>query len=211
MTLPVNPHLIEYLNSLFCINQGFVESRDKSFFQSFEHNQTPQTTLLKCSDSRVHMDPFCDDPYNAVFAIRNIGNQLSTNEASVDFGVKILKTPFLLIMGHSGCGAVDAALKGESTAIVSIDREVKKLKLCETDCKKAVIENLSNQIVKATEKYCDLVATSQLTILGALYDFKNDYGYGYGSFILHSVNGIHDTEAIHAIYAPKVEGLKLSP
>ena len=43
------------------------------------------------------MESFEKTPQNGVFAIRNIGNQIVTNEGSIDFGVRILKTPFLLI------------------------------------------------------------------------------------------------------------------
>ena len=43
-----------------------------------------------------------------LFVIRNAGNTAFTEAiASVEYGVSVLKTPLLMVMGHSGCGAVD--------------------------------------------------------------------------------------------------------
>ena len=49
------------------------------------------------------------DMTNHVFHIRNIGNQIENNFGSVDYGIHHLKTPILLILGHTDCGAVKAS------------------------------------------------------------------------------------------------------
>ena len=59
-----------------------------------------------------------------MFSIRNIGNQIVTSEGSVDYGVRVLKTPYLMVVGHSGCGAIKAAHKGKKTKIAGIDKEL---------------------------------------------------------------------------------------
>ena len=124
MNLSDNLPLIIFLNKIFDTNSEFACEHNDAFFDSFRNDQTPIATVLKCSDSRVQMESFDKTPQNGIFAIRNIGNQISTCEGSIDFGVRILKTPFLLIIGHSACGAVQAVLSGKPTNIKTIDHEL---------------------------------------------------------------------------------------
>lgn len=186
-----NKDLVEFLDNLFSTNLEFSKSHQESFFDNFRDEQNPRLTILKCSDSRVQMESFDKTPQNGVFAIRNIGNQLVTCEGSVEFGVRILKTPFLLIIGHSGCGAIAAALNKKPTHL-AIDKEINTLKLTKTELCDAIVENVHNQIVFAMHKFQDLVDSGQLTILGAIYDFKDDFGYGKGTIVLESINGETD-------------------
>jgi carbonic anhydrase len=144
MILPDNPKLVSFLNKLFDTNEEFSAAHDDKFFAQFQDQQNPKLTILKCSDSRVQMESFDKTPQNDVFAIRNIGNQVITNEGSIDFGIQILKTPFLLIIGHSGCGAVEAVLSGKKTQIPAIDRELSSLNLNSTCMKEAIVENINN-------------------------------------------------------------------
>jgi carbonic anhydrase len=145
------------------------------------------------------MESFDKTPQNEVFAIRNIGNQIVTCEGSVDFGVRILRTPFLLIMGHSACGAVKAALSGGSTNVASVDAEVKNIKIKSTQEHLAVLENIYNQVDYAMQKYFDLVESGALTVFGAVYDFKNDYGFGTGKIVFVSINGQSNYQIIKSL------------
>jgi carbonic anhydrase len=207
MSFKENPELVKFLNELFDTNNEFALAHDGEFFSQFQDKQAPHLTILKCSDSRVQMDSFDKTPQNDVFVIRNIGNQLSTNEGSVDFGIQVLKTPFLLIIGHSGCGAVETVLSGKKTEIPAIDKELKKMNL-KSDCsKEAVVENVRVQIDFAMEKYQDLVASGALTIMGGVYDFKDDFGFGKGRLVLTSINGEEDRKKIMQKYAGKVKNL----
>lgn len=207
MTLPKDPNLLSFLNDLFDTNTDFANAHDDEFFAEFKHSQTPRLTILKCSDSRVQMESFDKTPQNEVFAVRNIGNQLSTSEGSVDFGVRVLKTPFLLIIGHSGCGAVETCLSGAKTNIPAIDKELSTMKLKSTCMEKAIVENISIQVNKAIAKYEDLVKYGDLVVLGALYDFKNDFGFGKGRLVLTSINGIQNRDIIETKYGQDVKNL----
>ena len=129
MKLPNNPRLITFLRSLFDTNAQFAAEHDEKFFAKFHDSQNPHLTILKCSDSRVQMESFDKTPQNDVFAIRNIGNQIATCEGSIDFGVEILNTPFLLIIGHSDCGAVTAVLNGTKTKSEFINKELSTIKI----------------------------------------------------------------------------------
>ncbi|MBA2628688.1 MAG: hypothetical protein H0U78_01460 [Rickettsiaceae bacterium] len=50
--------------------------------------------------------------------------------------------------------------------------------------------------------------SGQLTIIGAIYDFKNDFGLGDGKVILVNVNGIKDKELLRQAYSTKVKTLQ---
>ena len=207
MKLSNNVHLITFLNNIFDTNLAFACEHGEAFFDSFRNDQTPRATVLKCSDSRVQMESFDKTPQNGIFAVRNIGNQISACEGSIDFGVRILKTPFLLIIGHSACGAVQSVLSGKPTNIKSIDKELKSLKLSQTDLKLAIVENVNNQVNLAIDKYKDLIDSNQLIVLGTIYDFKNDFGFGKGRMVFVSINNENDEQEVRKQLGVEVRNL----
>jgi carbonic anhydrase len=207
MNLSNNVHLVTFLNNIFDTNLEFACEHGEAFFDSFRDDQTPRATVLKCSDSRVQMESFDKTPQNGIFAVRNIGNQISTCEGSIDFGVRILKTPFLLIIGHSACGAVQSVLSGKPTNIKSIDKELKSLKLSQTDLKLAIVENVNNQVNLAINKYKDLIDSNQLIVLGTIYDFKNDFGFGKGRMVFVSINNENDEQEVRKQLGVEVRNL----
>lgn len=207
MTLPDNPELLLFLKNLFDTNTEFANAYDDKFFAKFQESQNPKLTILKCSDSRVQMESFDKTPQNGVFAIRNIGNQLSTSEGSVDFGVQVLNTPFLLIIGHSDCGAVTAALTKSGTLSKSIERELSTIKVTSTSIQEAIIENINYQVEQALLKYEEKIEQGALTVMGALYDFKNDFGFGHGRVVLTNINGVKNASEIKEKYLKYISNL----
>lgn len=74
--------------------------------------QAPIVGLLACSDSRVPPEIIFDQGPGKVFVVRDAGNVVSTyGLASLEFAVAVLGVPLLLVLGHSSCGAVAAALQ----------------------------------------------------------------------------------------------------
>jgi carbonic anhydrase len=209
MELPKSDALIAFLNNLFNTNSEFALMHNQEFFSSFENAQSPKLTIVKCSDSRVQMESFDKTPQNEVFAIRNIGNQINTCEGSVDFGITILKTPFLLIIGHSDCGAVTAVVKDQQIESDAIKKELANIQVKETCVKKAILENINNQVNIALKKYADKIASGELTVMGALYDFKNDFGFGNGKLIMININGNKSSQSLEASYAKYVKKFKV--
>lgn len=209
MNLPKNDQLIDFLRELFKTNNEFAKEHGDDFFAEFSNQQNPNLTIVTCSDSRVQFESFDKTPQNEVFAIRNIGNQISTSEGSVDFGVSILKTPFLFILGHSNCGAVNAVINNTQNLPSAIQKELSTLKLTTKSAQSGVIENVNNQVSYACAIYADLVVTNKLTVLGGIYDFKNDFGYGSGKIILINVNNVIDNQILSENYQDLVSNLAL--
>lgn len=208
MHLPQNEHFIDFLCNLFDTNKEFAQSHGESFFAEFSNQQNPKLTLVTCCDSRVQIESFDKTPQNEVFAVRNIGNQIINSEGCVDFGVEILKTPFLLILGHSNCGAINAVIEQQQGLPHSIQKELKNLKLNNIG-REAVIENVNNQVKYAMQKYQYQIALQTLTVIGGIYDFKNDYGFGYGKIILINVNDVTNSSILKNHYSNLVSNLIL--
>jgi carbonic anhydrase len=74
--------------------------------------QFPIAAILGCSDSRVVPDLVFDQSPGDLFVVRLAGNFLDDDGlASLEYAVKFLGSPLLMVVGHSNCGAVAAAVK----------------------------------------------------------------------------------------------------
>ncbi|MBP6976724.1 MAG: carbonic anhydrase [Bacteroidales bacterium] len=175
-------------------NDQYVRAHDLDYFLGHSRGQTPQVTMLTCSDSRVSSQIIVQDPVNRVFVIKNIGNQVATCEGSLDYGIYHLKTPLLLIVGHTDCGAIKARMKGVRGEPRTIRNELLSLPACQAkslqniDYDQLVRENILNniryQVKIASEKYQDLIQRDELWVVGAYYDFRNDLGKGWGRVVV---------------------------
>lgn len=66
-------------------------------------------TVLSCSDSRVPVELIFDAGVMDIFVVRVAGNVCDTDEiGSIEYGLAHVKTPVLVLLGHSQCGAVTA-------------------------------------------------------------------------------------------------------
>jgi carbonic anhydrase len=71
--------------------------------------QHPLAAILCCSDSRVCPEFIFDQPAGSFFEVRNAGNVVDEDVlASCEYSVEHLHVPLLLVMGHKGCGAIEA-------------------------------------------------------------------------------------------------------
>jgi len=74
--------------------------------------QFPFAVVLGCSDSRVPIELVFDQGVGDLFVIRVIGNIVAPSQvASVEFAAVQFKTRLVVVLGHSGCGAVRATLE----------------------------------------------------------------------------------------------------
>lgn len=194
---PFQQDVREFVDQLTAENQSFRESMSKKDFKAYKKEQHPRATVVACSDSRVQADAYNQSAVNDLFFIRNIGNQIQSNEGSVEYGVEHLKTPILLIIGHSHCGAVKTAMGDYSKLSKPIKRELDTLDLLKgNDVDEGVLANVHNQVQYAVKKYKDKIDNNKLIVMGLVYDFRDDFGEGHGRIILIDVNGIADPERI---------------
>ena len=74
--------------------------------------QYPIASILSCADSRVAPELMFDQSPGDLFVVRIAGNYLNLDAlSSLEYGVGVLGTPLVLVLGHSSCGAVKAAIQ----------------------------------------------------------------------------------------------------
>jgi carbonic anhydrase len=77
----------------------------------FSNGQKPYAAILSCADSRVSPEIMFNVGLDEVFVIRVAGNIADTTSiASIEYAVAELNTNLIVVLGHEGCGAVNAAL-----------------------------------------------------------------------------------------------------
>jgi carbonic anhydrase len=194
----------QFLRDLINDNHGYM-GRGAPFFAAFKDSQSPRATVITCSDSRVQTPAFDSTPENDDFMIRNIGNQIVNAEGSVEYGVEHLGTPVLLVLGHTGCGAVKAAMADTGSLSPAVQAEVEKMKLrkhkganADAAWAEAVSENVNAQVTFALGKFGGRVQAGKLTVIGAVYDFRNDMGQGIGKVTVVNVNGNSEPQRMRA-------------
>jgi len=77
--------------------------------------QEPFAAVLACSDSRVPVELIFDQTIGHIFVARIAGNMVTPEIiASLEYGVAVLGVRVLLVLGHTSCGAVKAAMKSDA-------------------------------------------------------------------------------------------------
>lgn len=77
--------------------------------------QSPRAVVIACADSRVIPEVIFSCGLGELFTIRIAGNVIDPHQlGSIEYAVSHLKTSLVVVLGHTGCGAVQAALHGEA-------------------------------------------------------------------------------------------------
>ena len=98
-------------NCRFLKGEARFPTIQKEVLANLARGQHPYATIIGCSDSRVPPELLFDANFGELFVIRVAGNVLSQEIAgSLQYAGVHLKTPLFVVLGHDGCGAVQAAL-----------------------------------------------------------------------------------------------------
>jgi carbonic anhydrase len=107
----------EALNRLMMGNSRYVRGtmRQHKFATqraALTVGQNPFAGILSCADSRVGPEFAFDTDLGDLFVCRVAGNFANNDTvASFEYAVSVLTTPLIFVLGHQGCGAVDATIK----------------------------------------------------------------------------------------------------
>ena len=102
---------LEAGNERFVRGEARFPTVQKDILAELAKGQQPYATIIGCSDSRVPPELVFDAGFGELFVIRVAGNVISHEVAgTMQYAAVHLRTPVFLVLGHEGCGAVQAAL-----------------------------------------------------------------------------------------------------
>src|SRR5215510_8184415 len=110
------------LQQLIDGNRRFAEGKMNSFDEDLSilkaktaEKQEPFAAVLSCADSRVPVELIFDQSIGHVFVTRVAGNvATSAIIASLEYGVAVLGTKAIMVLGHANCGAVKASIDAKA-------------------------------------------------------------------------------------------------
>ncbi len=151
-------------------------------------NQFPFACILSCADSRVAPELVFDQRPGELFVVRVAGNFIDDyGLASLEYGIKVLGAPLIVVMGHTGCGAVDATIKVLQTnvelpghlpgLINAIKPAVERAKATNPPnlLEASIVENVRYNVEKlkaAAPIVSRFVADGKVQVVGGLYTLK---------------------------------------
>ena len=106
-------------NRRFTSGRTSTYRRDLAILQQMMEKQEPFAAVLSCADSRVPVEVLFDQIIGKLFVTRVAGNIVTPEIiASLEYAAAVLGTNTILIMGHTRCGAVTAAMQASSAEAV---------------------------------------------------------------------------------------------
>ena len=153
-------------------------------------SQAPFAVVLSCSDSRVPVELIFDQGLGELFVIRVAGNIVAPSQiGSIEYAAAQLGVRLVVVLGHSNCGAIDAALRAPKdeqdiasphlrSIVDSIRPAIEPLigEQENTTLRKAVLANVRQsveQLRNGSQLLEQLVESGDLTIVGAKYSIES--------------------------------------
>ncbi|MDE7372720.1 MAG: carbonic anhydrase, partial [Clostridia bacterium] len=152
-----------YLNSKTGVGDISPEKRE----DTVKNGQKPYAVIVGCSDSRVIPESIFSAGIGDLFVVRVAGNVIDKHQlGSIEYAVEHLGCRLVVVLGHTECGAVGAALHPNGGYVKFITDEIKHAIGDETDSVKASILNVKQSVSKIDTL---LEKPDGLQIVGALY------------------------------------------
>ncbi len=151
--------------------------------------QNPYACLLSCADSRIAPELCFDAERGDLFVTRVAGNYVTPPLlASLEYGTAVLQAPLIVVLGHTSCGAIGAAIKAEEGAesfpghIQNLTSDLAPavraaLKTNPADLLQAAVrENVIlgvQSLQESTPVLRKRVRAGQLKVVGGIYNLEN--------------------------------------
>ncbi len=175
------------LDQLMAGNGRYVSGQLTSFEtdlgllkQKTAEKQEPFAAVLSCADSRVPVELIFDQTIGHVFVTRVAGN-VCTPEiiASLEYGAAVLGTVAIMVLGHGGCGAVQATLAGKEVPgqISALYAPIRSgIARAGTDLEAAIRANAQYQadlLRGASPVLAGMVKQGKMKVVAAYYDLAS--------------------------------------
>lgn len=172
-------------------NKRFVEGKsikprqDYEAIKKTEFGQEPFAIIVGCSDSRVPNEVIFDQGLGDLFIIRTAGQvSAAASYGSMEFAVLKLKSKLIVVLGHTECGAVAAAVDRPEDVpghIVTLINDIKPAVRKSAHFMGSVVNNAVRQnVIEQVKNLRDLdpilrkkYEAGEILIVGAVYDIHN--------------------------------------
>ena len=160
----------KYVKSSHSMSNTSAYLREKTA----KEGQEPVAIVIACSDSRVMPNSIFSADLGELFVIRVAGNVLDNHQlGSIEYAVAHLHVNLIIMLGHTGCGAVKAAIHGEKDGYVGyITEDIRAAIGNETDDYKATALNVKHGINVIKQAFIEHpeIDSSELEVKGAVYN-----------------------------------------
>lgn len=163
----------ERIEHLLAGNRRYRESSDAALRErTAVHGQHPRAIVVACSDARVIPEEIFDAVLGELFVIRVAGNVLDNHQlGSIEYAAAHLGCPLVIVLGHTRCGAVGAALHGESDGFIRyITDEIAAAIGEERDPLRACEKNVLHAVGRIRHEFAAHPEIENVTVRGAVYD-----------------------------------------
>ena len=159
-------------------------------FEELAHGQQPDALFITCSDSRIDPARITGSGPGELFVIRNAGNIVGRSHqadlgvaATIEYAVKALRVPQIIVCGHAKCGAMQGLLNPKAAAgLPEVGRWVSLATEALEATDVAPQDDRLTQVIKANIRLqirnlltfsavADAVEAGELRLSGWLYDF----------------------------------------
>jgi carbonic anhydrase len=164
-------------NALYVSADTFHSDVSSKTLEHFAKNgQEPYAIIITCSDSRVIPERIFHAAIGDLFTIRVAGNVIDDHQlGSIEYAAGHLGTKLVVVLGHTGCGAVHAAINHDPSGFIKyITDEIKRAIGKEKDDYKAALLNVE-QSVRTIESSLEIQKDEEegLRVIGAIYRIED--------------------------------------
>ena len=133
--------------------------------------QHPYAIIVACSDSRVIPESIFSAGIGELFVIRVAGNVIDNHQlGSIEYAAQHLGCPLVVVLGHSKCGAVNAAISHSSGGYVKYITDEIKLAIGE---EKDDIKACCLNVKRSVERIKNAAVSDDLQVVGAIYHLED--------------------------------------
>ena len=157
-------------------NRRYIETVNKARLADMaENGQHPYAIVVCCSDSRVVPEEIFGASAGELFVIRVAGNVLDNHQlGSIEYAAGHLDCKHIIVLGHTGCGAVAAALSGGGDSFIKyITDDILEAVGDERDPYKACCLNVEHAVARLKEEFDEHPEVGSAEIEGAVYDIRS--------------------------------------
>ena len=167
---------MEWIRRMNAGNRDYIFNGDRALREATAKNgQHPYAIVICCSDSRVIPEQIFSAALGDFFVIRVAGNVLDRHQlGSIEYAAAHLDCHLIVMLGHTGCGAVGAALSGHADGFIAyITEDILDAIGDERDPDRACRLNVRHGVARIRREFAEHPIVGGVEVRGAVYDIES--------------------------------------